>query len=102
MRRCAAGTLGFLALGVLALGGCGDRSSGGLDGDLTDDWKPMAAATPFRPRAGVCHADLVQGATADTEATVPCAEPHLAETVAVPTVGKPGAAPAFAACSAAA
>src|SRR5689334_13550767 len=96
MRRWAVG-----ALCVLALGGCGDRS-GGLDGDLTDDWRPMAAATPFRPQAGVCHADVVQSATVDNDSPVPCAESHLAETVAVATVGTQSAAAAFAACAAAA
>ena len=89
------------ALCVLALGACSDRSSG-LDGDLTDDWRPMVAATPFRPQAGVCHADVVQSATVDTYAPVPCAESHLAETVAVETVGKQSAAQAFAVCSTAA
>jgi putative regulator of septum formation len=101
MRRWAAGARCLLAVAVLALGACSDRSSG-LDGDLTDDWKPMAAATPFRPQAGVCHADLVQSTTADTYSPVPCAQPHLAETVAVATAGKRGAAQAFATCSTAA
>src|SRR3954453_21022821 len=96
MRRWAVG-----ALCVLALGACSDHSSG-LDGDLTDDWRPMAAATPFRPQAGVCHADVVQSVTVDTYAPVPCAESHLAETVAVATVGKQSTAQAFAVCSAAA
>src|SRR5690348_533234 len=94
MRRWAVG-----ALCVLALGACGDRPAG-LDGDLTDDWRPMAAATPFRPQAGVCHTDLVQSATVDNDAPVPCAESHLAETVAVVTIGKQSAA--FGACSTAA
>lgn len=96
MRRWAVG-----ALCVLALGACSDRSSG-LDGDLTDDWRPMAAAALFRPQAGVCHADLVPSATADDYSPVPCAESHLAETVAVATVGKQSAAQALAACSTAA
>src|SRR3954451_10086305 len=93
MRRWAVG-----ALCVLALGACSDRS-GGVDGDLTDDWRPMAAATAFRPGAGVCHADLVRSTTVHSYSPVPCAEPHLAETVTVATVRKQSAAQAFAACS---
>ena len=96
MRRWAVG-----ALCVLALGACSDRA-GGLDGDLTDDWRPMAAATPFRPQAGVCHADLVQSATVDDYSPVACAESHLAETVAIATAGSPSPARALAACSTAA
>ena len=38
---------------VLAVAGC--ANPGGVDGDLTDEWGAMAAATGFEPRTGTCH-----------------------------------------------
>jgi hypothetical protein len=84
--------------GVAALAGCSATPSG-VDGDITDDWKPMAAATQFKPQGGTCHSDLVQNATADNDDPVPCSSSHLAETVAVPALAQRSAAQAFAACS---
>ena len=88
---------------VLAVAGCASAPNG-LDGDITDDWKPMAAATQFRPAAGACHDDLVQSGTPDNYSPVPCTSSHLAETVAVADLGraatlKAGTAQAFAECS---
>jgi putative regulator of septum formation len=56
----------------------------GIDHDLTDDWRPLPAATPFRPAAGVCHDDIAeeQGALGDY-APIPCIATHVAETAAV-------------------
>jgi hypothetical protein len=79
MRRRAALLVGAL---VLTVAGCGDRPAG-VDGDLTDGWRPLPAAQQFRPAAGTCHADLVESGTAEKYSPVPCTGPHLAETVAV-------------------
>ena len=79
MRRRAAILAGAL---LLTVAGCGDRPAG-IDGDLTDGWRPMPAAQQFRPAAGTCHADLVDNGAADQYVPVPCAGPHRAETVAV-------------------
>ncbi len=37
----------------LLLAACG--KPGGVDGDLVNDWAPMAEAKPFVPEAGACH-----------------------------------------------
>jgi hypothetical protein len=69
-----------------ALAGCGADLPRGVDGDLTNNWPPMAPATQFRPSAGACHAELTRTATADDYEPVPCAGAHLAETAAVAEV----------------
>jgi hypothetical protein len=79
MRRWAVAVAGALAFADLA--GCALPE--GVDGDLTNGWSTMPAATPFRPAPGACHADLAQDGTVDKYAPVPCTGPHLAETVAV-------------------
>jgi hypothetical protein len=48
LRLIAAGLLGAAA----ALSGCG---AGGGDGDLFDDWKPVADAKPAVPPTGACY-----------------------------------------------
>ncbi|WP_433365551.1 septum formation family protein [Actinoplanes sp. CA-142083] len=80
-----------------ALAGCGVDLPRGVDGDLTNNWKPMAAAAQFRPQAGACHADLAKNATPDDYEPVPCTGAHLAETVAVAEVSKQSQA--YATCS---
>lgn len=103
MRRLAAALAGTLMLG---LAGCASLPDG-VDGDLANDWRPMPAATQFRPLAGTCHPDLAQSATIDNWSPVSCAGPHLAETVAVADLAGAGslAAPsdglgrAFAECA---
>ena len=96
----------WVAAAVLAAGlaGCGHDLPKGVDGDLTDGWRPMAAATRFRPQPGACHADLVQSATADDSAPVPCTAAHMTETAAVTDLGSSvtlaaAGARAFTACS---
>ena len=103
MRRWVAALAGAL---VLTLAGCADLPDG-VDGDLTNGWKAMPAATQFRPRAGTCHPDLVQSSTVDNWSPVTCSGPHLVETVAVADLAKAGSLKqpsdaldqAFAACS---
>jgi hypothetical protein len=99
MRRWAA-TL-TCAFALFATAACTGAPTG-VDRDLTDDWRPLPAATQFRPAAGVCHDSLAtSGALADY-APIPCTETHVAETGAVGDL--PGAAglktPAAAATSA--
>jgi Septum formation len=52
MRGIRVGIPAALAL-VLAVAGC--ANPGGVDGDLTNEWAPMAAATGFEPNTGTCH-----------------------------------------------
>jgi hypothetical protein len=93
MRRWAAAAS---ALAIAGVSGCASLPRG-TDGDLTDDWRPMPAATQFRPASGTCHAELMQTATADKYSPVPCAGPHLTETVAVADLSAQDQA--FRACS---
>jgi hypothetical protein len=87
MRRWAA-TL-TCAFTLFATAAC-TAAPAGVDSDLTDDWRPLPAATQFRPAAGLCHDDLAtSGALADY-APIPCTETHVAETGAVADL--PGAA----------
>ncbi|MGC5050344.1 septum formation family protein [Micromonospora sp. DT48] len=70
----------FMVAALLA--GCG--STGGLDGDLVDDWAALPPPGPFTPAAGVCHeADFAQVVSVGAYAPVDCAEPHRVETVHV-------------------
>ncbi|MEH1165738.1 septum formation family protein [Micromonospora sp. CPCC 205539] len=81
MRR-AMTTLLATAVAAVLLVGC--ASSGGLDGDLTDDWAAMPAAAAFAPAAGVCQAaDFTDVVTLASYQPVDCAGPHRVETVHV-------------------
>jgi len=76
----------------------------GVDGDLTNGWQPMPAATQFRPATGTCHSELVQTGTVDDYSPIACTGPHLVETIAVADLAPAttlanGPAKAFAACS---
>ncbi|GAA2656464.1 septum formation family protein [Paractinoplanes durhamensis] len=104
MRRWV--VLALAAMLALAPAGCAQHFEG-VDGDLTNGWQPMPAATAFRPAAGTCHSELTQTGTIDSYSPVPCTGTHVAETVAVadltgatglktPEAGLPKA---FAACS---
>jgi hypothetical protein len=98
MRRWAAA-----ACALLVLSGCASKPDG-VDGDLTNGWKPMPAATQFRPAAGICHTELVQTGSADDYDPVPCDGAHMVETVAITQLTAAdtlaGSRPkAFAACS---
>ncbi|WP_018255234.1 septum formation family protein [Salinispora mooreana] len=74
---------GASAVAVVALlVGC----AGPTDGDLTDDWGALPAASPFTPEAGVCQvADATAQATLAAYQPVECTVPHRVETVHVGT-----------------
>jgi hypothetical protein len=80
MRRWAA-TLTCVFVLFAAAACTGARA--GIDNDLTDDWRPMPAATQFRPAAGVCHDDITPQGPLDDYAPIPCTATHVAETAAV-------------------
>jgi hypothetical protein len=72
----------LVAGGVLT--GC--ATTGGLDGDLTDDWHALPAAGPFTPAAGVCQvADFTPTVGLAGYELVGCDLPHRVETVHVGT-----------------
>ncbi|MEH0823583.1 MULTISPECIES: septum formation family protein [Micromonospora] len=81
MRRA----MSFLVAAMVAsaaLTGC--AGTGGLDGDLTDDWAAMAVPGPFTPAAGVCQvADFTPSVGLAAYAPVGCELPHRVETVHV-------------------
>lgn len=104
--------LGAALVGVVALllAGCGKPAD--VDGDLTDDWRPIAEAEPFIPAAGAClssrYAETSYLATYDP---VDCAESHHTETAYVgsfagaeaeraapPAAGSPAMHTAYADC----
>ena len=64
------------------LAGCASLPHG-VDGDLTNGWRPLPAARQFRPASNTCHEKLQETAPADTYAPLPCTQSHLAETIAV-------------------
>ncbi|MEH1102868.1 septum formation family protein [Micromonospora sp. CPCC 205561] len=81
MRRAMTTLLAAVTTAAL-LAGCAD--SGGLDGDLVDDWAALSAPGPFTPAAGVCQvADFTDVLTLAAYAPVECAAPHRVETVHV-------------------
>jgi hypothetical protein len=75
---------------LLVASGCGDP--GGVDGNLTNGWQPMAPATGFEPNAATCH-----GATFSTVGSygsyeeIDCGLPHRSETAYVGTYESPAA-----------
>src|SRR5690349_15045718 len=95
-------------LAVLLTAGCTTAAPPGTDGDLTDDWAPPAAPSPFRPAAGQCHEERAATAPPAEHRPVDCAELHVAETYHVgdaaeadvpPAAGSAGARAAFQECS---
>ncbi|MET8231115.1 septum formation family protein [Micromonospora sp. NPDC005298] len=105
--RSAVRTLFAAAVTAVLLVGC--AGSGGLDGDLTDDWPAVAAPAVFTPAAGVCQAaDFTDVVTLAGYEPVDCAGPHRLETVHVgafplqrataPAGGSPELRGAFAEC----
>ncbi|MFG3557919.1 septum formation family protein [Micromonospora sp. NPDC047557] len=81
MRR-AMTTLFATAVTAVLLVGC--AGSGGLDGDLTDDWAALPPAMAFTPAVGVCQAaDFVEVVTLAAYQPMDCAGPHRVETVHV-------------------
>ncbi|MET8548377.1 septum formation family protein [Micromonospora zamorensis] len=80
--RSAMTTLFAAAVTATLLVGC--AGSGGLDGDLTDDWAALPPPSAFTPAAGVCQAaDFTEVVTLATYEPVDCAGPHRVETVHV-------------------
>ncbi|WP_433648722.1 septum formation family protein [Micromonospora zamorensis] len=80
--RSAMTTLFAAAVTATLLVGC--ASSGGLDGDLTDDWAALPPPSAFTPAAGVCQAaDFSDVVTLAAYEPVDCAGPHRVETVHV-------------------
>lgn len=108
MRRLLAGAMGGLLAVLLA--GC--TGTEGVDGDLTDDWRPLTEARQFAPQAGVCLP--TQHTTVGYLSSyhpVDCAEIHYTETVHVgrftgayaeatapPSAGSPAIRDAYAEC----
>lgn len=93
MRRAMTTLVAALVAGGL-LAGC--PAAGGLDGDLTDDWRALPAAGAFTPAAGVCQlADPAGTVTLAAYEPVGCDLPHRVETVHVGAFrGGPVAPPA--------
>jgi hypothetical protein len=91
MRRWWAVCLAGLVTAV-ALTGCGSNPAG-VDGDISDDWRPMSEPKPFVPDAEVCHASAVESGYLAAYAPVDCASPHLVETVHVGEFKNAGAKP---------
>ncbi|PZG20215.1 hypothetical protein C1I95_10080 [Micromonospora craterilacus] len=89
MRRWLAGiALGTVA--TLALAGCSRPA--GTDGDLVDDWAPMAAPTVFTPESKTCHPRLQEVGYLRAYAPVDCEQPHRVETLHVGTLTDAGGA----------
>ena len=75
---------------VLFAGGCG--MPGGVDGDLTNGWAAMAAATGFEPAAGTCHgANFTAIGARSTYEEIDCGLRHRTETAYVGTYESPAA-----------
>ncbi|MFF5181447.1 septum formation family protein [Micromonospora sp. NPDC000316] len=68
---------------TVALAGCGTPA--GTDGDLSDDWRPMAQAQQFTPQAGECHVIPEASAYLASYNPVDCAKTHVVETFHVGT-----------------
>ncbi|QOC89989.1 septum formation family protein [Micromonospora craniellae] len=80
----------FAVAAVLA--GC--SGSGGLDGDLVDDWGALPPPGPFTPAAEVCHEpEFTPTVSLAAYAPVDCAQPHRVETVYVGALPAERAAP---------
>ncbi|WP_320067932.1 septum formation family protein [Micromonospora sp. RTGN7] len=69
---------------AVALTGCGTPA--GIDGDLADDWRAMAAPTQFVPAAGVCHSAFSDVGYLTGYQPVDCGTTHRVETVHVGTL----------------
>lgn len=79
-------------LATVLVSGC--SAPAGVDGDIADDWRPIAEAKPFVPAAGVCmptaYAEL---GYLSAYHPVDCAGPHHTETAYVGMFAAGGAAP---------
>ncbi|WP_089157630.1 septum formation family protein [Micromonospora sp. NBS 11-29] len=84
----------LVAAGVAAVLLAGCASSGGLDGDIGDDWGALPPAGPFTPAAEVCQvADFTPTVSLAAYAPVGCDVPHRVETVHVGAFTADRAAP---------
>lgn len=83
MRRRFVAVLGTLGV-VAVLAGCTSMPPG-VDGNLTDAWPAMPVAKVSIPVAGVCYYMQSTGFSAGDDSTIPCSDPHGAETVYVGT-----------------
>jgi hypothetical protein len=84
--------LGIMASVVLLALAAGCGKPGGVDGDLTNGWGPMAPATGFQPDTGTCHsANFNPIGARSTYEVVDCKLPHRTETVYVGTYDSPAA-----------
>jgi len=83
--------IAFVLSGVLLwTAGCG--RPGGVDGDLTNGWGAMVAATGFEPVAGTCHsANFAEVGARATYEEIDCRLRHRTETVYVGTYEAPAA-----------
>lgn len=70
---------------ALTLAGCA-AAPPGTDGDLVDDWAPLAAATGFTPEAGTCHPTITEVGYRSAYTPTPCDQPHILETLYVGTL----------------
>jgi len=88
--RIRLGIMATLSAVLLSAAACG--KPGGVDGDLTNGWGPMAAATGFRPAAGVCHgATFNEVGARGTYEEIDCNLRHRTETVFVGAYESPAA-----------
>jgi hypothetical protein len=81
------------AMGVAALSGCAAGLPDGVDGDLTDGWRPPPAAVQWRPLNGRCFDDVPDTTGPQTYAPIDCAQRHVAETYWIGDLSGPAAAP---------
>ena len=88
--RIRLGIMATLSAVLLSLAACG--KPGGVDGDLTNGWGPMAAATGFEPAGGTCHgANFTEVGARGTYEEIDCTLRHRTETVFVGAYGSPAA-----------
>ncbi|MGX6603850.1 septum formation family protein [Micromonosporaceae bacterium Da 78-11] len=88
--RTRLGLLAVVSAVLLLAGGCG--KPGGVDGDLTNGWGAMTAATGFEPSALVCHgANFNAVGARGTYEEIDCKLRHRTETVYVGSYESPAA-----------
>jgi hypothetical protein len=81
------------AMGVAVLSGCSAGLPDGVDGDLTDGWRPPPPAVQWRPLAGRCFDGLSETTGPATYAPIDCGQRHVAETYWVGDLGGSAASP---------
>jgi putative regulator of septum formation len=93
MRHRVPTRLRLVALvGVILVLAAGCGRPGGVDGDLTGEWGPMAPASGFEPNAGTCHsANFNTVGPRGTYEEIDCKLRHRTETVFVGSYESPAA-----------